>query len=97
MDLASLGFNIPAIVAIGALSEYIKKWDKHSKFKRFNVLVPAILSFAVALGLSVQAHDYSTLLNNTLMLFGGSSFGYSLIKKTLKKSEKAEETKTIDG
>ena len=83
MDLTSLGIDLGIIVAIGAITEYIKSLDKNAKLKRIYVLLPVLLAVIASVGIAVSTKEWSTILINTIKYFGITSFGYSFIKKAL--------------
>lgn len=85
MDLNSIGIDVGVIIAIGAITEQIKKIKGIEKYKRFYILIPAVLSILVAVGLAIQSKEWSSIFITTIKYFGITSFGYGLIKKTILK------------
>ena len=82
VNLNSLGINSGTVIAIVALSEIIKNLDKKKKFKRFYVLLPFAFSIIFAI-ITNSTITISNIIYTALMLFGASSFSYSVIKKSL--------------
>lgn len=85
MDIASLGVDAGVIIAIGAISEAIKKADPENKFKRFYLLIPVALSAICAVGVALSTQEWSSLVINIVKYFGVSNLGYGVIKKTILK------------
>jgi len=85
MDLGSLGIDIGIIVAIGSITERIKKIDGVDKFKRFYILIPLILAAVAATAIAINSKAYSAIPLNVIKYVGVTLFGYSFIKKTILK------------
>ncbi len=85
MDLGSLGIDVGVIIAIGAITEQIKKIKGIEKYKRFFILMPLLLSVLIATTAAIGTKNYSAIPLDIIKYTGITLFGYGFIKKTVLK------------
>jgi len=75
MDFLNLGADLGIVGGIITITELIKQFDQDKKFKKYYVLIPAILSIPAAFIVS-KTFDWHEIAKNFLLYLGVSTYIY---------------------